>query len=150
VQQRPVLFQPEFAHGIRRDHGGDLLAADGECDLGHNAFHLDVHDAADQLIARADSSKLGATLGKRRPLFGKVEVFVQFAFRNPVMPALSFDRLDFSRVDPSLQRGITDAEYFGRVAKLHQLDMVTQESVPPPGSCRVMSMIDALRPCISL
>jgi hypothetical protein len=73
-------------------------------------------------------------LGKWHALFGKMQVLVQFAFRNPVMPALSLDRLDFSRVDPPLESGITDAEHFGGVAKLYQFDMVTQESVPPARS----------------
>jgi hypothetical protein len=36
-------------------------------------------------------------------------------------------------VDPSFEGGITDVEHFGGVAKLHQLDVVTQESVPPAG-----------------
>ena len=53
------------------------------------------------------------------------------------MPTLSFDRLDFSRMDPSLQSGLTDAEHFGGVAKWHQLDVVTPESVPPPESLPV-------------
>jgi hypothetical protein len=140
------LFQAELADSIRRNYRGDLLAADRQCDLGHDAIHLDVNDAADQLITRADSSKLGAALRQGHPLFSKVEVLVQFAFRNPVMPALSLDRPDCSRVDPSLERRVTDAENLGSVAKLHQLDTVTQGSVPPAGEARrVASIIDGLR-----
>src|SRR6267154_3935189 len=133
------LFQPQFADGVRCNHRGDLLAPDRECDLGHDAIDLYINDAADQRIARADSSKLGATSRKWRAPFGKVKMLVQFAFRNAMMSALSFDRLDFSCMDPPLESGITDAEHFGGVPKLHQFDMVTQESVPPLRSllCRV-------------
>lgn len=142
------LFQPEFADSIRRNHGGDLLAADRQRDLGHDAVHFNVNDAPDQLIACADSSKLGATLGQGHALIGKVKVLVQFTLRNPVMAALSLNRPDFSGVDPSLESGITDPEYFGSVAKLHQLDMVTQEYIPSlrRADRRLASIIAAFAP----
>jgi hypothetical protein len=36
--------------------------------------------------------------------------------------------MDFPGMDPSLQRGITDAEHFRGIPKLHQFGMVAQES----------------------
>ena len=58
------------------------------------------------------------------------------------MPALRFDSPEFSRVDPPLESGITDAEHLGSVTKAHQLGMIAQESVPPPTSLLVASIID--------
>jgi hypothetical protein len=96
--------------------------------LSHDSIYLDVNDPADQLITGADSAKLGAALRKRHPLFGKVQVFVQLAFRDAMMPALGFHGTHFPGVDPTLQRGITDAEHFRGVPKLYQFGMIAQES----------------------
>ena len=83
----------------------------------HDPFDLNVDNPTNELIARTDSPELSTTLRKRQSLFRKVKMFVQFAFRNPVVSTLCFDSPEFSRVDPPLESGITDAEHFCSVTK---------------------------------
>ena len=52
-------FQAHFANGVRRNNGGDFLAANGKCHLGDQSVHLNFVDASGQLIAAADLTEIG-------------------------------------------------------------------------------------------
>lgn len=110
------LFQMQLTHGIRGYHRRDLLPPNRQCDLRHDSFNFNIDYPANELVAGADSPELSATLGKWSPFLREPQVPVQFAFRNPVMSTLGSDGPQFSRVYPSFEGGITDAQYVGGIA----------------------------------
>jgi hypothetical protein len=103
-----AFFEAEFSGGIGSDNGGDDLAADGEADLGHEAFDFELDDAADELIASADGAH-GLAAG-RLGSFGFVEERVELRLGDAVMAAGGFDGAQFAAIDPLLDSGIRDAE----------------------------------------
>ena len=84
-----AFFEAELAGGIGRDDGGDDLAADGEADLGHEAFDFQVDDAADELVASADGAH--GLAARRLGAFGFVEERVELGFGNTIVAAGGFD-----------------------------------------------------------
>src|SRR6476646_4141979 len=121
------FLQTQLANGVRGDHRGDSLSANRQGDLCHDSVDLDIEDAPYQLVAGADLPELSATLWNRQAPFCKVKVFVQLALGNTVMSALGLDGENLTGMDPSLQRGITDAEHLGSVTRTDQLGVFTQE-----------------------
>jgi hypothetical protein len=103
-----AFFQAQLAGGVGSDDGGDDLAADGETDLGEEAFDFEIDDAADELIAAADGAHHLALRGFGA--FGFVEERVQFRFGNAVVTARGFDGLELAAIDPLLDGGVGDAE----------------------------------------
>jgi hypothetical protein len=121
------FLQTHFANRVRCNHRGNPLSANRQGDLCHDSFDLNVEDAPDQLIPCADLPELSPTLRNRQSFFRKVKMLIQLAFGNPVMSALGLDGVQLSRMDPSLQRGIADAEHLGRVPGANQLGIIVQE-----------------------
>jgi len=105
---RLAFFQAQLAGGVGGDDGGDDLAADGEADLGEQAFDFEVDNAADELIAAADGAhhlalrSFGAS--------GFVEEGVEFRFGNAIVAARRFDGLQLAAIDPLLDGRIRDAK----------------------------------------
>ncbi len=119
-----ALLETHFSNRIRGDNGGDALAADGEGDLGHQAADLDVQDAADELIAPADATKIGSSLLNRTVFLDAVEEFVNFGFGDTVMAPRRLHRAQLAFIDPLFERGIADAENLRGIARREQLGTI--------------------------
>src|ERR1700693_1597288 len=76
------------------------VAAGGEGHLGDGAVNFDVRDAADQLIASADVSKIGAAFGDVSVLSRAIQEAVHFFFGNAMVAAGGFYGANFLLVDP--------------------------------------------------
>ena len=112
------FFKAHFAGGVGGDDGGDDLAADGEADLGEEAFDFKLDDAADELIAAADRAHHLTLRGLGT--FGFEEERVELGLGDAVVAAGSFDGLKFAAIDPLLDGGVGDAEAESGIARSEQ------------------------------
>ena len=103
-----AFLQSHFSRGVGGDDGGDGLTADGEADLGEEAFDFEVDDAAYELVASADGAHHLAFGGVGA--LGFEEEGVEFGFGDAVMAAGGFDGFELAAVDPLFDGGVGDAE----------------------------------------
>jgi hypothetical protein len=95
-------FQAQFSHRIRGNYRSDVLPANRQPDLRHQAVDLDFRDPADQLIPAADPPVIVAPFAHRAARGLHMQKLVQFRLRNSVMPASRLDRPNLFLVDPLL------------------------------------------------
>lgn len=119
-----AAFQAHLARRVGGDDGSDVLAANGQADLRHQAVNLHLGDAAHELVAPGDASKSGPAFDGLFPLRCAIQISIDFFFGNPVMATSRADRSDFSVVDPLLQGGIADAENLRRLARRKQFSRI--------------------------
>jgi hypothetical protein len=81
-----------------------------------------IRNAADKLAPGANHP----SLGDGSPFDPVEQECIQFRFGDSIMAAGSFDRRDFSLVDPLLQRPITQTERRGRIQRAHQVQPTGQ------------------------
>jgi len=96
--------------GTGGDDGGDLLAADGDFDFGHESADADLIDAADELVAATDAAGVEGALGDSLAAGAEQEA-VDLTLGNAMMAAGCTDAADFAAVDPLLDGGEADLEF---------------------------------------
>lgn len=106
-------FEGELAYGVGGDDGGDALIADGQDDLGQQAFNDNFKYGAGELVASADAGGAGVCGCGGQELAEGVG-------GDAVVTAGSFDGADASGEDPVLEGGVADAELFGGLARGEQ------------------------------
>jgi hypothetical protein len=105
-----AFFHAQLANRVGGDDGSDSLATDGEGHLGDQAADFDVGDAADELVAAADVSKISAAFGDVSVLGRAIQEAVNFFFGNAMVAAGGFYGANFLFIDPLFQRRIADSE----------------------------------------
>ena len=115
-----IVAATEFqrADGVRRDHGRERLIANTQANLGEEAIDPDLVDEAAQAVPCAEALDgliprrwLAATLhlrllARQKPL--------DLRLRDAMVAAFGARGSHLSGVDPSLERGVSDAELAGR------------------------------------
>src|SRR5882757_7070894 len=114
-------LKPEFLRGIGGNDGGNVLLADRQRDLGQQAAKFDGHDAPDQLVSPADLPQIATPSLDVAALQLPREQAIDFAFRDAVVPAGGFYRLEFAAVNPLLQGGVADAQNIRRFSRRQML-----------------------------
>lgn len=110
-------FEIHFAGGTGGDDRGDLLAANGDFDFGHEAADAHAVDTAHELIAAADAADYVASflLGLAS---GAVEQAVHLVLGNAMVATCGLHTADSLLVDPLFERGETNAKLHGGVAQV--------------------------------
>jgi hypothetical protein len=129
-----AFFQAQFADCISGDDGGDALAADRKGDLRDEAVNFYVGDAADELVASTDATKVGAAFGNVGVLVRSIKKPVNFFLGDAVVAAGGFYGANFLFVDPLFQRGIADSEDLCGVAWREEFGCGHED---PPGLLRL-------------
>ena len=115
-----AFLQAHFAHRICGDNGRNVLPADRNTHLRHQATHLYVRYPTNQLITPADTPKIVSPLRNICAARFALQKPVHFFFRHAVMAAGRLHCFNFALVDPLLQRGVTDSEYLRRFTRREQ------------------------------
>jgi hypothetical protein len=115
-----AFLETHFAHRICGDNGRNVLPADRNTHLRHQAAQLHIRHSSNQLIAPADTPKIVSPLRDIRASRFAIQKPVHFFFWHAVMAAGCLHRLDFALVDPLLQRRIADSEHLRRFTRREQ------------------------------
>jgi hypothetical protein len=103
-------LQGQFADCIGGDNRRNPLIANGDNDLGQQAFDGDFEYRTEQLIPSADSAAAGAGSRSGQELLERIE-------GNAVVPAGSLDGPNAPSQNPVLEHGVADAEFLRRLAR---------------------------------
>jgi hypothetical protein len=112
----------ELDDRVARDHGRQVLVADAELDLTHQAVGPYFLDEPAQPVAAGErddepgvAGGLGVLWRGGRGRLPRDEPF-DLGFRNPVVAARRLRRPQFALLDPELDGGVADAQALGRGA----------------------------------
>src|ERR1700733_8379860 len=106
--RRFTHLEAHFPCRFGGDDGSNDLPADGKLDLCQEPIDLQLDNAASELITPAERPQHFPLWGFRA--LRLVQQAVQFRLRNAVVAARRLYRLQFSAVDPLLDRGIRDPQ----------------------------------------
>ena len=107
--RRVSFFQPQFAHGVGGNNGGDVSFADGEDDLGEQAFHAEADDLSHKLVAAADAAKaFPGGSGTLLPIRG--EEWLEGGLGDAVMSAWRLGGFQLAGQDPLLDGRVADPQ----------------------------------------
>src|SRR5215467_525921 len=107
-----ALLQAHLGDGVGGDDTGDHLTGNRQPNLRHQSIHLDLEHSAHQLVAAADLAKALPALGTGFDLAAGNKPG-QLGFRNAMVAAGRGYCAQLARIDPLLQRGITDSQTGG-------------------------------------
>jgi len=94
-----------------------VLTSNGKRDLRHQAHDLDVRDAADELIASADTAESRAALAYFAAVGSPIEKFIDLLLGDTMMTAGGLDGADLAFINPLFERGIADPQDLGGFAR---------------------------------
>src|SRR5262249_54264833 len=104
-----AFFEAHLCYRVGGDDAGKNLASNGEPYLRHQAIYFYFQHASHKLVASADTPEIAPPLRTRLDLSLGNEA-LQFVFRNAMVTAGRGHGVDFTVIDPLLERGIADAK----------------------------------------
>ena len=107
---RLTHFKAHLLDRVGGDHRSDFLPANRKPKLRHQSFDPEFGNAADQLIAPTDATKLLAALWSR-PLAQAMQKAIEFRARDAMVAASSLYAAYFTVVDPLFQGGVTHPQH---------------------------------------